>query len=166
MDYVLFGLNNNSYIIEITKSLKAFTYTDYGKYDIHITFYDFIRNPIFDILTTEKNLLNFMGILSDINNFNYVEHFCNVIFNSEIFCLVTNSNEYREYPTENEEVISLQFFRDSINGRCSRINISLDLDGLDTLIYYIYQILQDIPYLESVELDLINEFMHEGEVYV
>lgn len=178
MNEVIFYSENNEYKIRLTKEKKFFTQSKFGQYNCTIEFYNSINLLVLKINCTEKEIYyciqklselgaNIMIIgdtegmeLSSIIEFNSTGD-----FNTYFWYLSTmNISTYpMDSPTDEDIMCCISIFSNNMEKSSLRIFLPMTYYYLDTLIYNIYQILEDIPYLDELNEQMIKEFI-EGEI--
>lgn len=163
MDYISFYTENREYIVEIYKIKKFFSYSEFGKYECHIRFKDYIGNIVLDIPCVEKQLVSFMDSLFDFN-MNYGNILSDIIHfeQSNYFVYLSSSEEIPDYPVEEDPVVYFQFFESSIYGNASRLFISMSFCALEDFIMNIFKVVEDIPYLHDMQFSTMLDFIGEN----
>ena len=164
MNNIMFFSENREYIIEINKEKRFFSYSKYGQYKCNLRFANYIGQIVLDIECNEKQLLDLMCVLDDMN-MNAGGYMLDAIayLNDEYFMYVAFIEEPVDYPIEEDPKISIQIFQNTINGQVSRLYLEMSLYYLEEFIYNIYQILEDIPYLNEMQHSSLLELMGEYE---
>lgn len=169
----IFYSEDKEFIIRITKTKKFYTLSQYGQYNCTIEFLNSLKIPVLSINCTEKELLQTVQKLNELNA-NIImgetndEKSTTIIFESTgtfdsyIMTLTTlNLTTYPDYPVEHDLKLELYVY---INHRGTRENklkivLPMTIQYLEYFIYKIYEVLQDIPYLDEMNNSLISDFM-------
>ena len=161
MDIVKFSLEDNSYDIELKKIPRTFGYSIYGNYICTLSFLDKLGIPQVIVKGNEKQFYEFMNILNDYNSEYMSYNDCITYFTAgetQMMIYVSTSQAY-QYPTEEDDKLFLHIFEDSFQGRTSLLFLEFNFYFLEDLIYHIYQLLEDIPYLRDIGYSSLLEQM-------
>lgn len=161
-NYVEINTYNNEYKVVFSKTKKAFSTSEFGQYNCTIEFRNSINNPIVTITTTEKEFLQtaeeislFLSSYGSI--YDSVVHFGDNN-NTFWFFFLSYCNMEGEYPTEEDDMVSISLYSNTMNqGNKLRICFNTLSDFLQEFTRCIYQILVDIPYIDNMISATISE---------
>ena len=178
MNEVIFSSENNEYKIRLTKQKKFFTQSQFGQYNCTIEFYNTINLLVLKINCTEKELYlciqklselgtNIMVVgdtegieLSSVIEFNSTGDLNNYFW----YLSTTNITTFpMDYPTDDDIMCSICIFSNKMDQNSLRIFLPMTYSFPDVMIYNIYLVLEDIPYLDELNNQVIKEFI-EGEL--
>lgn len=175
MDENVFYTEDMEYKIRITKKKKFFTHSDFGQYDCTIEFYNSINLPVLVINCNEKELYLAIQRLSEFNSnmllscskdeISTIINFDNTGNMNTFFWYVTTNNiaNYPDNPTDEDIILSISIYSSYMGKNALRIYLPMTYSFLDVLIYNIYLILEDLPYLDSLNNACFRAFMR-GEL--
>ena len=161
MNNIDFYTPNKEYRIILTKQPRYFGYSEYGQYLCSITFYNSIGLEVLKINTNEKEILK---AISSLYEFELNYGGCMI---SDIIYFDNNQNEnyfvtidaiFQDYPVE-EELVVLCVYLSTIQGNRLKLSVNINLYELNELIYKLYSLIEDIPYLPSMMEDDMEEFI-------
>ena len=140
-----------------------------------IEFYNNINLPVLIINCTEKELFMCIQRISELSN-NIVmgssddDMNTTIIFDSTgtfdtfIWFLTTiNISNFPEYPVEHDIMCNLLIYSNHLGQNSLRISLPMTYQFFDVLIYNIYVVLEDLPYLDEMNDSIVVEFM-KGEI--
>ena len=147
MDRNEFYTEEMEYKIVITKKKKFFSsLSEFGQYNCTIEFYNNLNLPILIVNCTELELYMCIQRLAEFNAnigmvnddiLSIIEFNSTGIMDNYIFVVATKDiNIYPDYPTDQDLILRLYF--------------EMSYSFLDVLIYNIYLILEDLPYLDAM----------------
>lgn len=176
MDSIEFYTENNEYIIRIRKQKKYFSQTKFGQYDCFIEFLNNLKFTVLSIQCTEKELykcIQQMNEFSENMTMFPEQELCTVIKLSsngsfkDYFINLSTDNLYnnpKEYPSEDDDMIlHILIYEKYIKNQVTRLYLPVTYSFLGVIIYSIYSILEDIPYLNDINNEFIDEFL-KGEL--
>lgn len=164
MNEIYFQLEDSSYIVELSKEPRQFGYSEFGQYICHMKFLDRLGISQVVINGNEKQFTSFMNILNDFNMFPDEYYNCIAYFDiGNVFAWIS-SNHLTMGPSEEDEKLFIQFFQDTIQGRTSLIYLEFNVYELENLIYNLYTLLEDIPYLKDIMYSSLLETMGEYDM--
>ncbi|MBR6289265.1 MAG: hypothetical protein IKR19_08020 [Acholeplasmatales bacterium] len=160
MDVIRFNTENNEFVIELSKEKRYFGYSEFGNYICHIKFMDLLNTVILDVITNETQLMNLMNTLYN-DEVLFEGLYFNIEFNQSIYLMIMASDSPL-CPSEEDPTLYFQFFqKDPIYGNTSRLYLPISLDFKDTLIFNIYNLLQDIPNFEELKYKEFKEYLND-----
>lgn len=180
MNIIEFMTEDNEFKIRISKTRKFYATSEFGQFNCLIEFLNSMNIPVLQINCTEKELYSAVqklgefttniayGLVSDDNvqtsiyfasNPNMESYYWNVY--------TTNLDTFPDdYPVEQDIMCALTIFSTNLGGSACRLYIELTYQFLESIIYNIYLILEDIPYLDKMNQVIIEEFLrgeYDGE---
>ena len=85
-------------------------------------------------------------------------------FNSYFWFITTvNIANYPDYPTDEDIMCSFMIYSTYLGQNSLRIYLPITYSFLDILIYNIYLVLEDLPYLDKMNEKMIRDFI-KGEI--
>lgn len=164
MNFISIKTENNEYNIDLFKRKKSFSFDNnkYSQYICTIRFKDSMNRTILDINCNEKELYD---AIQSLNEF-YLNLGCivsdNIYFNTngsmvDFFMFLAYEN-YCQFPEE-EDIVSITIFENTIHGCISRLSFFMSYYGLEYIIYNFYLLLEDIPYLDEINNKCLREYM-------
>ena len=161
MDRNEFYTEEMEYKIVITKKKKFFSsLSEFGQYNCTIEFYNNLNLPILIVNCTELELYMCIQRLAEFNAnigmvnddiLSIIEFNSTGIMDNYIFVVATKDiNIYPDYPTDQDLILSLSIYSSYMNNRALRLYFEMSYSFLDVLIYNIYLILEDLPYLDAM----------------
>lgn len=175
MDINVFQTEGSEYYIKISKQKKFFSQSKFGQYICTIEFLNNIYQSILSINCTELELYLLIQKLSELEtniamgSSNY-EMSTSVYFQSTgdfnsyfWFFTTTNIENYPEYPTDEDIMCSLFVYSLYLDKKSLRLYLPMSYSFIDVLIYNIYIILEDLPYLNDMNNDMVQKFI-KGEL--
>lgn len=178
MDQVTLYTEDMEYKIIISKAKKFYSQSKFGQYNCTISFYNTLNLPVLVINCSEKELYSCIQVLAQFNaNLSVcssdTELSSFVYFNSsgdfrDYFWMINTINliNYPEYPTEDEIMMSISIFESHMNENVLRLYLPMTYGFLDILIYHIYLVLEDLPYLDEINDECYKEYLERGDIRV
>lgn len=176
MDQVTLYTEDMEFKIIIDKKKKPFSLSKFGQYNCTISFYNNLELPVLVINCSEKELYSCIQVLAQFNanlsvcssdtelssiiNFNTSGDF------RDYFWMINTINlmNYPEYPTEDEIMMSISIFESHMNENVLRLYLPMTYGFLDILIYHIYLVLEDLPYLDEINEECYKEYLERGDI--
>ena len=162
-DNIEFFTENHEFKIVLTKRQKVYSSAIFAKYICNIKFINSIGFEVLNIQCSEKEILNLIqtlyefninigGILSDGVNFDS----SNICYYLYLSIIDNNSYEYDYY----KDKVSISIYEiDNIKGNILRLYNEVSFSYIEELIYYLYTLISDIPYLDKMTIESLNEFI-------
>ena len=172
MDSLAIQLTNKQYFIEFSKVLKPISFTDNSKY---ITYIKFINNIGQTVLCIESSELEFYTAIQTLD---YLNTEIMMIMGDNIYFESSSGNNFCISIEIKEEAIRLfEEYIDSINGHDEfnipmynmmiteynqtngskiRLFTELSINDLENIICGMYQVIEDVPYLDKLQFDFIE----------
>lgn len=175
MDKNVFFSEDREYKIRVSKQLKFYSTSIFGQYNCSIEFLNSMNFPVLQINCTEKELYRTimrisefstnigMGITENDNAATTISFESGANMSSFFWYLyTTNLDAFPDYPVEHDINCQLCIYSGDIHGSSLRLFLDFTYQYLDILIYEIYKILEDIPYLDEMNNSIITDFL-QGE---
>ena len=168
MDYYEFFTENNEFKIVLKKRKRMYGASQFANYLCSIEFKDCLDNSIVTIESTESVFLKFIQDLND-----FITNFGQIISNNLYFPDHGNGYYYFfyiamnpevDYPAEDDDKIYLSLFESSIYGQVLRLSLETSIFWIEEFIYSLFQILEDIPYLDHLSTTTLLEYMDYSEL--
>lgn len=167
MDEVIFRAENNEYIIRLDKKKRLFGYSKYGQYICTIDFIDSMYRTVLSLQCTEKTyytiiqnlnqfLMNEFGVESDIIHFDY-----NGSDAIKYFMYIFDNNPDFDPDFDMMHTLGLCIYEESAKGNVLRLALNMRYDYLEEFIFNLYQLIEDIPYLNEMASDAFIDFLEE-----
>jgi hypothetical protein len=170
VDFNEFYTENREYKIRIKKEKRVYSLTNYSNYKISIEFIDSINRTIFTINTNEKELFTALQELEGFLSTDIISD--NIYFEnngdfSGYFLYISKEPIESISDTDYEDIldteeIHLCFFHNTNQGNSLRLYFKASYNYLYDFIYYLFTILDDIPYLSEISYSNILEYL-KGE---
>lgn len=177
MDNIEFITENSEYKIRITKKKKFFSQSDFGQYNCTIEFYNNINMLILNINCTEFELYTCIQRLSELGTniimgtsdediLSIIEFNSTGDFNNYFWvATTTNLSNYPDYPTDEDIMCCIMIYSTHLGENSLRIYLPMTYSFLDVIVYNIYQVLEDIPYLNNMNDKMIQMIFYGEEIY-
>ena len=167
MNKKLIQLSNKLFKIEFSKILKPYSYTD-SKYITYIKFLDTIDR---EIVVIESSELEFYSAIEQINYF--IMNFPNELDDNIYFTSSCKNNYYMNINTidnyielsddlmnDNAHIFYINIYSSNITENIKhRLYFTLNQNDLIDICTSMYDILEDIPYLNKLHYEFIDSFM-------
>ena len=169
MDYYEFFTENNEYKIVLKKRHRMFCTSEYSNYICTLEFKNSIDQTVVSIEGTELTFVkfveslnafvtNFGQIIDDILPFSEsgatgISYFFHIALNPQV-----------DYPAEDDDKVYLTLFESSLFGNVMRLSLETTIFWVEEFIYSIFQILEDIPYLDKLTISTLLEYMDYSEL--
>lgn len=178
MDSIKIRLSNLQYYLEFKKVKKPISFLPNSDYILYINFINDINQPILSIQSSESEYMRMIQSLDYLNMeiFNiygdcfYFESSSNKSYSITIE--VKDPDTFKDNPgyDENPATISTSIIYyifiieyDRVTGQSiNRLYTEINLLDLENIIYSMYQVIEDIPYLDNLHFNFIRDMM-EGE---
>lgn len=164
MDYYEFFTENKEFKIVLKKQKKVFNTSEFSNYICTLEFRDTLDRVLVSINSSELSFVRFVEGLND-----FIVSFGQILDNilyfpdsgtqgsNYFFYIAINPGVY--YPAEDDDKVYLNLFEHSYQGQVLRISLETSIFWIEEFIYSIFQILEDIPYLEHLTVSTALEFI-------
>lgn len=169
MNQVIFLLPDLSYTIVLKKEINPLSFSIYKyKYICSMTFLDSINQPI---ITLTGNELDFVQLIESLYDFNMNivamygnrYHFTPDQYNNFFFLefYVKEEDLYLldDFPSEDSLQIYFDLYESRYGNIISRLKFHINYEYLEDFIFHLYQLIEDIPYLDEITSSSLIEWM-------
>lgn len=168
MDSIRLNIENK-FILDIQKYKRQFILNNFGQYNIVMIFKDIVTQiELIRIDCTEKDFFNMIQSLN---------YFCcqlgsilsdNIYFNScsksPYFLYVYTLDEcLKDFPDDEEPRAGICIYQGNENNKGSICRLYFDITyyNLEELIYQLYTVVEDIPYLEDINKSFLEDIFDQ-----
>lgn len=169
MDYYQLSTENNEFKIVLSKQKRVYSFTENSQYVCIIDFQNTIGQSLIKIEASELDYFRFLEGLND-----FVTNFGNIVSDNlyfspnsrglTYFFYISLANIEPTYPAEDDDKIYLALYESSIQGTVLRINLETDIFWIEELIYALFQIIDDIPYLQRLSATTALEYIDYSQI--
>jgi hypothetical protein len=167
VDIYEFFTENNEYKIRLSKKKRLISYTQYSQYTCSIEFLDNLNNTLIKIDNTELDYFRFIEGLND-----FLCNFGQIISDNLYFSPASSGASFFFYiaiadstgPSEFDDNVYLALYEQSIYGSKLRLNLNTTVSWIEEFIYSLFQIIEDIPYLNELSTTTALEFLDYSQI--
>lgn len=167
MDNYEFFTENQEFKIRLSKRKRLISYTSYSNYTCTIEFLNNLNQTILKIENTELDYFRFIEGLND-----FICNFGNIISDNlyfthtdiSSFFLFISIEDYSIGPSEFDDNLYLAIYEESIYGTRLRLNLNTTISWIEEFIYSLFQIIEDLPYLNELSTTTALEFLDYSRI--
>lgn len=167
MNQVIFQLPDLSYTIVLKKEPNPSYFSRY-KYICSMTFLDSINQPIITLTGSELDFVHLIDSLYDFdmnivgiygNRYHFTPDQYNNFFFLEFYINEKDLYLLDDFPSENSLLIYFEIFESRFGNITSRLKFQIDYEYLEDLIFRLYQLVEDIPWIDEICSNSLIEWM-------
>ena len=167
MDTYEFYTENKEFKIRFTKKKRMFSLSENSQYICTIEFLNTLNQPVLKLDNTE---IDYLRIIEGLNDF--LCNFGQIISTNLYFTTTSTGANYflniainsATGPSEDDDSVWIGIFEESIQGTRLRISLNTTTFWIEELIYSMFQIIDDIPYLNRLATTTALEFLDYSQI--
>lgn len=169
MDKFRIQLSSKLYHIEFEKVKKKYSFKDNSQYITYIRFINSINIPVLVIESSELEFYSAIQTLDYLNMSMGMEYGDVVYFTAsskaEYYMTVNIKDTYNTIPSDDdptELLLYINIIEKTIYGQRDILYTEISYDDLTEIVYGMYRVIEDVPYLDTLQFEFIRDFM-EGQ---
>lgn len=167
MDRYEFYTENREFKIRFSKKKRLYSLSENSQYVCTIELINSINQTILKIDNTE---IDFLRVVEGLNDF--LCNFGQIVSNNLNFTTTETGAQYflniavkdSTGPTEDDDIVYLNLFEEGFQGTRLRISLETTTFWIEELIYSMFQIIDDIPYLNRLVTTTALEFLDYSQI--